>query len=314
MSFNRPRFGCIFARHHPFMNANPFDTRTMRYLLAVAELGSMTAAAAQLGVAQPALSQALRRLESQLGVRLFERSRRGAELSCAGRAVIDDVRASLALAASAEQHARAIADGKSGQLHIGFVTHAVYEALPAALKLLQAEFVGTRVVLSEMGNADLMQALAEGRIDLAMLHTPVALQGRVRQKLVRRDPLVAVLPAGEPLGVDGRAWLADVARLGLVWFPQAQLPALRAGIASAFSRAGLELRVVQEANRSLTVLSCVAAGIGASLLPQSAAVLQHRGVQFVPLADGERLPHFELSALWQASGRPTIASQLADRL
>ena len=57
---------------------------------------------------------------------------------------------------------------------------------------------------------------------------------------------VAVLPAGEPLGVDGRAWLADVARLGLVWFPQAQLPALRAGIASAFSRAGLELRVVQE--------------------------------------------------------------------
>ena len=314
MSFNRPRFGCIFARHHPFMNANPFDTRTMRYLLAVAELGSMTAAAAQLGVAQPALSQALRRLESQLGVRLFERSRRGAELSCAGRAVIDDVRASLALAASAEQHARAIADGKSGQLHIGFVTHAVYEALPAALKLLQAEFVGTRVVLSEMGNADLMQALAEGRIDLAMLHTPVALQGRVRQKLVRRDPLVAVLPAGEPLGVDGRAWLADVARLGLVWLPQAQLPALRAGIASAFSRAGLELRVVQEANRSLTVLSCVAAGIGASLLPQSAAVLQHRGVQFVPLADGERLPHFELSVLWQASGRPTIASQLADRL
>lgn len=296
------------------MSTHPFDTRTMRYLLAVADLGSMTAAAAQLGVAQPALSQTLRRLEEELGVRLFERSRRGAALSSAGRAVIDDVRASLALAAAAEQHARAIAGGKTGRLHIGFVTHAVYDALPVALKLLQTEFAGTQVVLSEMGNADLMDALAEGRIDLAMLHTPVALQGRVRQKLVRRDPLVAVLPAGEPLGADGRVALADVARLGLVWFPQAQLPALRAGITTAFSRAGLELRVVQEANRSLTVLSCVAAGLGASLLPQSAAVLQHRGVQFVPLSDGERLPHFELSVLWQASGRPTIASQLADRL
>ncbi len=291
-----------------------FDTRTMRYLLAVADLGSMTAAAASLGVAQPALSQALRRLEADLGVRLFERSRRGAVLSSAGRAVIDDVRASLALADSAEQHARAIAGGKTGRLHIGFVTHAVYEALPAALKLLHSEFSGTQVVLSEMSNADLMQALGEGRIDLAMLHTPVALQGRVRQKLVRRDPLVAVLPAGHRTGADGRVALADVARLGLVWFPEAQLPALRAGIAGAFSRAGLELRVVQEANRSLTVLSCVAAGIGASLLPQSAAVLQHRGVQFVPLADGERLPHFELSVLWQASGRPTIASQIADLL
>jgi len=286
----------------------------MRYLLAVADLGSMTAAAAQLGVAQPALSQALRRLEADLGVRLFERSRRGATLSSGGRAVIDDVRASLALAASAEQHARAIAGGKTGRLHIGFVTHAVYDVLPAALRLLQGEFAGTQVVLSEMGNADLMDALSEGRIDLAMLHTPVALQGRVRQKLVRRDPLVAALPAGERLDADGRVALADVARLGLVWFPQAQLPALRAGITSAFSRAALELRVVQEANRSLTVLSCVAAGLGASLLPQSAAVLQHRGVQFVPLRDGERLPYFELSVLWQASGRPTIASQLADRL
>jgi DNA-binding transcriptional LysR family regulator len=291
-----------------------FDTRTMRYLLAVADLGSMTAAALHLGVAQPALSQALRRVEDALGVRLFERSRRGAVLNSTGLAVIDDVRASMALADCAERNARAIAQGKTGRLHIGFVTHAVYDALPTALKLLQSQFPGTQVVLSEMGNADLMQSLTEGRIDLAMLHTPVALQGRVRQKLVRRDPLMAVLPINYPLPAHGRASLADLERLGLVWFPEAQLPTLRAGIAGAFSRAGLAMRVVQEANRSLTVLSCVAAGIGASLLPQSAEVLQHQGVRFAPLSDGERLPNFELSVLWQASGRATIASQLADLL
>ena len=291
-----------------------FDTRSMRYLLAVADLGSMTAAAAQLQVAQPALSQALRRVEETLGVRLFERSRRGTLLSSAGQAVIDEVRASLALAESAESKIRAIAGGKTGRMHIGFVTHAVYEALPQALKLLQAQFAGTQVVLSEMGNADLVQALGEGRIDLAMLHTPVALPGRVRQKLVRRDPLVAVLPVSHPVDADGHVCLADLERLGLVWFPQAQLPALRAGIANAFARSGLALRVVQESNRSLTVLSCVAAGVGASLLPQSAEVLQHRGVRYAPLRDGEWLPHFELSVLWQASGKATLASQLAELL
>ena len=298
----------------PQLDTGAFDTRVMRYLLAVADLGSMTAAAAHLGVAQPALSQALRRVEESLGVRLFERSRRGAALSSAGRAVIDDVRASMALAESAERQARAIAGGKRGRLHIGFVTHAVYDVLPAALRLLHSEFGGTQVVLSEMSNADLVRALGEGRIDMAMLHTPVALQGLVRQKLVRRDPLMAVLPAGDPPSPDGRASLADVARWGLVWFPEPQLPTLRASIAGAFSRAGLAVRVVQEANRSLTVLSCVAAGIGASLLPQSAAVLQHQGVRFAPLRDGEHLPYFELSVLWQASGKPTIASQLAERL
>jgi DNA-binding transcriptional LysR family regulator len=298
----------------PRLDTGAFDTRVMRYLLAVADLGSMTAAAAHLGVAQPALSQALRRVEDDLGVRLFERSRRGAVLSSAGWAVIDDVRASMSLAESAERHARAIAGGKMGRLHIGFVTHAVYDVLPSALRVLHSEFGGTQVVLSEMSNADLVRALAEGRIDMAMLHTPVAMQGLVRQKLVRRDPLMAVLPASEPSSPDGRASLADVARWGLVWFPETQLPTLRASIGGAFSRAGLAVRVVQEANRSLTVLSCVAAGIGASLLPQSAAVLQHQGVRFAALRDGEHLPCFELSVLWLASGRPTIASQLAARL
>lgn len=302
------------SRPSPQLSGGAFDMRTIRYLLAVADLGSMTAAAEYLGVAQPALSQALRKLEADLGVRLFERSRRGAILSSAGRVVIDDLRTSLALAESAEKRARAIAGGKMGRLHIGFVTQAVYDVLPAALRLLHSEFGGTQVELSEMSNADLLQAVGQGQIDMAMLHTPVALQGRVRQKLVRREPLVAVLPAAHPPADDGQASLADVAQLGLVWFPAAQLPALRAGIAEAFARAGLEMHVVQEANRSLTVLSCVAAGIGASLLPQSAAVLQHRGVRFTPLRDGVLLPYFELSLLWQASGRPTIASQLAARL
>lgn len=290
------------------------DTRLMRYLLAVVDTGSLTAAAAQLGVAQPALSQALRRLDDELGVKLLERSRRGAALTGAGQAVIDDIRTSLALAESATQRARAIAVGKAGRLHIGFVTHAVYDVLPAALRLLRAEFPGVEVVLSEMSNADQLEALAQGTLDLAMLHTPVALTARTREKLIRRDNLVAVLPADYPLGEDGRVGLADISKLGLVWFPERQLPALRASIIGAIRGAGLELRVVQEANRSLTVLSCVAAGIGASLLPRSAETLHHRGVRFAELRDGERLPYFELSVLWRASGRPTFASQLAAKL
>lgn len=286
----------------------------MRCLLAVADAGSLTAAAGQLGLAQPALSQALKRLEGELGVRLFDRSRRGAVLTAAGRAIIDDVRASMALADSARLRAQAIAAGKAGRLHIGFVTHAVYDVLPATLRLQRAHFPGVEVVLSEMGNADQLEALAAGQIDLAMLHPPVPLAGRMREKLVRRDRLIAALPADLAPARDGRVGLADIAALGLIWFPERQLPTLRAGILGALRRAGLEPRVVQEANRSLTVLSCVAAGLGASLLPQSAAVLQHRGVRFAEVRDGEGLPHFELAVLWQASGRPTLAGQIAGLL
>lgn len=290
------------------------DTRLMRYLLAIADAGSLTHAAEALGVAQPALSQAIKRLEEELGVRLFERSRRGAALTQAGHAIIDDVRASLALAASATQRARAIGLGKAGRLHIGFVTHAVYEVLPSAMRLLRSDFPGVEIVLSEMGNADQVLALEQGEIDIAMLHIPMPMQDRVRMKLVRRERLIAVLPAGHPLGADGRVGLAEVAALGLVWFPERQLPHIHGGIVGALRRAGLEARFVQEANRSLTVLSCVAAGLGASLLPQSATVLAHQGVQFAELRDGDGLPHFELGLLWLAASRPTLAEQLAERL
>lgn len=286
----------------------------MRALVAIADAGNLTLAAERLGVAQPALSQSIRKLEDELGVRLFERSRRGSVLTEAGRAIIDDVRASVALSDSATLRARAIAGGKAGRIHIGFVTHAVYDVLPAALRLLRAEFPGVEVELTEMGNADQLQAVADGAIDLALLHTPVALTGRMREKLIRRDRLLAVLPIGHPLGADGRVGLADVAQLGLVWFPERQLPALRAGIIGAMSRAGVTARVVQEANRSLTVLSCVAAGLGASLLPYSATVLQHQGVRYAELRDGQGLPHFELAAVWLAAGKPTLASQLVARL
>lgn len=286
----------------------------MRFLLAVADTGSLTGAAAQLGIAQPALTQALNRLDEELGVKLVERSRRGAKLTPAGLAILDDVRASLALAESATQRARAFASGKAGRIRISFVTHAVYHVLPTALRLLRTDFPGVEVVLSEMSNVDQLHAVVDGSVDLALLHTPIAVDGRIREKVIQRERLVAALPIGHPLGPDGRAGLADLAQLGMVWFPEAQLATVRAGIVHAMRRAGHEFRVVQVANRTLTVLSCVAAGIGASLLPHSATVLQHRGVQFVELRDGEGLPHFELGVIWQASGRPTIASQLAARL
>jgi DNA-binding MarR family transcriptional regulator len=117
----------------------------MCYLVAVADAGSLTKAADLLGVAQPTLTQGLNKLEAELGVRLFERSRRGAALTDTGRAIIDDVRASLALADSATMRAKAIAGGKAGRLHIGFVTHAVYEVLPSALRLLRNEYPSVEV-------------------------------------------------------------------------------------------------------------------------------------------------------------------------
>lgn len=290
------------------------DTRQMRCIVAIAEAGSLTKAAERLGLAQPALTQTLNRLEQELGIRIFTRSRRGATLTDAGLAILDDLRASLAYGDAAAERARAMGAGRAGRLTVGFVTHAVYEVLPNALRRLRAAHPQLDVVLREMSNAEQVAALEGGRIDIALLHPPVTVTARVHELRLGEEPMVAALPAAWPMAEDGCVSLADIARHGLVWFPEEQIPALRAQLLGALRRAGHETRVVQDANRTLTVLACVAAGLGCSLLPRSVRALQHEGVRYAEVRDGAPLPAFELSALWLARSRPTFADAFAAML
>jgi DNA-binding transcriptional LysR family regulator len=290
------------------------DTRQMRCVVAIAETGSLTRAAERLGQAQPALTQTLNRLEAEIGAKLFERNRRGAALTEAGQAILDDLRASLAHGDAAAERARAIGAGRAGRLTIGFVTHAVYEVLPRALRRLRAAHPQLDVVLREMSNAEQVAALEGGRIDVALLHPPVSVNARVHELLLGGETFVAALPATDAPADGAPVSLADIARHGLVWFPEQQIPALRARLLSAFRSAGHDVRVVQDANRTLTVLACVAAGLGWSLLPSSVRALQHEGVRFAEVSDVAVLPRFELSALWRMRARPGFADLFAEML
>ncbi|AQH04466.1 LysR family transcriptional regulator (plasmid) [Burkholderia sp. KK1] len=287
------------------------ETRNLKYFLAVVDAGSVTRAAEALDIAQPALSQALSRMERDLGVKLFERTRRGAQLTAAGEAIVEDIRLSVARIDAASHRAREIGAQRGGRLTIGFASAALFSLLPRAIAALREEVPNVELMLREMSNAEQASALEQGVIDIGLLHTPVAVGGRMREKLIVRERLLAVLPVSFAIGEDGKVGLKDLSDAGLVWFPSDQLPVVRAGILSAFRKAGCEANVVQDANRSLTVLACVAAGCGASLLPQSVTALQFAGVRFCDVRDGDNLPPFELSAIWPTRSRPTLADRFA---
>ena len=286
----------------------------MRCVVAIAEAGSLTRAAETMGLAQPALTQTLNRLEQELGVKLFERTRRGALLTEAGLAIVDDLRASLAHGDTAAERARAMGAGRAGRLTVGFVTHAVYEVLPRALRRVRAEHPQLDVLLREMSNAEQVDALEGGRIDIALLHPPVAVQARVHERRLGEEAMVVALPVAYALAADGCVSIAEIAAHGLVWFPAQQMAGLRTQMLGAFRNAGHDARVVQDANRTLTVLACVAAGLGWSLLPSSVQALRHEGVRYARVRDGAALPSFELSAMWLMRSRPTFADAFAAML
>src|SRR5690606_29815807 len=195
----------------------------------------------------------------------------------------------------------------AGQLTIGLVSSALFDMLPRALRALRREAPGVRVALREMSNAEQAEALANGAIDIGLMHTPVAVAGQMRERLLLRDRLVAAVPDEFDVAADGSVSLAQIAEAGLVLYPQNQLPVFYAGILDALRKAGLAPVVAQEANRTLTVLACVAGGCGVGLLPSWIRALDFRGVRFCEVRDGGGLPSFDLSAIWPARSVPTLA-------
>jgi DNA-binding transcriptional LysR family regulator len=283
----------------------------LRHFLTIADCGSLTRAAEQLGIAQPALSQSIKKMETELGVRLFSRNQRGSTLTTAGQAILEDIRLSVSRIDAAEAHARQIGQGLAGTLRIAFVASAAFEILPRALLAHRRAAPNVKYVLREMSNMEQVAALEKGEIDIGVLYTPEAVNGRMRQRLISRQRLVAVVHEDVPVGADGKVSLRDLAREGLVFFGQDQVPHLRGEILSAMQRMGEEAHVVQEANRTLTVLACVAAKCGISLLSTLTRAIGYPGVRFCEVRERHMLPMLEVSAIWPARSRPTLSDDFA---
>jgi DNA-binding transcriptional LysR family regulator len=290
------------------------ETRHLRYFVAVADSGSLTRAAEALGIAQPALSQALARMEALLGAKLFTRSRRGAELTVAGHAILDDARFSLARIDAASEHARLIGQGIAGRLTIGFVATASLQLLPEALYAHRKKTPRVKFVLREMTDLDQVAALETGVIDVGMLYTPIEIHARMKQRVIARYRMVAAVNEDFPLGDDGKVSLRDLARGGLVLFGNHEAPTLRAAVLTAIRELGEHAEIVQEASRTMTVLACVAAHCGSALVSSATTRVSFPGVRYAEVREGHLLPTMELSAIWPARSRPALADNFVDLL
>jgi DNA-binding transcriptional LysR family regulator len=106
--------------------------------------------------------------------------------------------------------------------------------------------------------------------------------------------------------------MRELAAQGLVWFPHDQLLSTRSGILRAFRQAGCPIEIVQDPNRTMTTLACVAAGYGVSLQPRSVKALQFSDVRLCEIPRGDALPLFEMNVIWPARTRSTLADRCVD--
>lgn len=261
------------------------DIVGLRSFVVLAEDLHFGRAAGRLGIAQPHLSRRIRDLEKDLGAVLFERTQRRVTLTRAGTALLARARRLLDDLRRAGDETRAIAEGKSGRLRIGFIHSATYGTLPELLRLFSRDHPQVGLDLAEMTMAEQAAALAAGDIDVGILR-PVAGVDGLCFETIRREHFLLAVPEDTALSARQKVSLRDLVTTPMIGFPRLTSPLFHARITGALDRAGVTPVIVQEATQIHTVVGLVSAGLGVALVPEVAARLGVKGVRFLVVSDG----------------------------
>lgn len=281
------------------------DLRYMRYFIAVAEELNFRRAAERLHVAQPAISRAIRELESDLDTRLLERNNRRVELTDAGQVFLEGCRRLAGdIEALIEDTVRA-RDGEIGHVRIGYTDFAINGALPAVLQDFRARFPEVSVDLVHMVTVTQLDALRRGEIEVGFVTGPIAEPG-LERLVMQNEQLVVVLPEAHPLARLPAVPLAELAGEPFVTGQAAYWQHFLSHMVRICHGAGFEPRIVQEAYNSEGIFGLVAANMGVSLHVEGAHNHIRRGVAIRPLSDcDQRVP---TEAIWRTD-RPSAARE-----
>jgi DNA-binding transcriptional LysR family regulator len=175
------------------------ELRHLRYFVAIAEEGSFTRAAERFWVAKPGLSAQIRRLEAELGVRLFERHSRGVDLTEAGTLFLERARATLAAADAASSIGSDLKGGVAGTLRVGLATPAEWKGTAALLERFARNHDGVELTVLEGYGGTLWHNLREGRLDAVIAPSSFA-SPDLRTLTLGTEPWVVLVSEAHRLG------------------------------------------------------------------------------------------------------------------
>ncbi|SHK76678.1 transcriptional regulator, LysR family [Roseovarius marisflavi] len=274
-----------------------FDLRHIRYFMAVAEELHFRRAAERLGIAQPALSRAVRDLEDQLEVRLFDRTNRSVQITPAGTTFLEGCRGVINAVENTVENTRRVHDGQIGRLRIGYTDMAIAGLLPRRLKDFQAQQPGLVLQPHHDVTTAQLHKLDAGELDVGFVTGPISRLG-YDQCLIQSERFVCVLYEHHPLANRKSIRLEELAHEDFVHGTSKDWEHFHAYLIPLCRRSGFVPRVVQEAFNSAGILGLVACGMGVTILTDSVRGSVGAGLIVVPLQDvSEQL---QTVAIWKS--------------
>jgi molybdate transport repressor ModE-like protein len=294
----------------------PFDAHTLRVVKAIADLGSITAAADALGYSQPAISQHLRRVEQRAGVPVIERVGRGVRLTDAGRVLAQHAPAVMSALDAAAGELAELRGLRAGRVRIAAFPSASSTVVPRLLAEIAERHPGVSVTYTESEPPEAVAAVREDRVDIAFTFSYPgdrddphrASASGLSVRTVGADELMLLLPASHPVA---RTPEVDLAALGGEdWV--AGCPRCRGHLLELCGRAGFAPRIAIETDNVVAVEGLVARGVGVATLPRMAisSFPLLEGVVVRPLPPGEER-RLHIVAAHRAERVPAVRVALA---
>lgn len=259
------------------------EIREARYFFAVAKMKSFSQAARHLGMTQPALSQAIQKLERDIGLVLFERTSRSVSPTPAALALLPEAESLLRRSNEIDQLQARLRAGDRVDAQMAVRVGSVPSVLLGLLPSVMPYLTGVNMLVYEMDSATQRRAIDAGDIDVGFVREwPMT---DLRITLLRQEPLLLALPAVHPLAAESVIDLRDVSDEPFISFPRDTAPAAFDSFTAACRAAGFAPQVRHLARNDQAIIGMVACGLGVSLVPAMLAAPTWPGVVLRPLTD-----------------------------
>jgi DNA-binding transcriptional LysR family regulator len=287
------------------------ELRTLRSFVVLAEHAHFTRAAAELGVVQPALSKHIQTLEEELGVRLFERTRRRVRLSRAGEQLLEPARRALRAADDVLAVAREIRGGIVGHLQVGFTPTAPASLLAQAMSAFRRQHPRMACRVTQASSEELLDGLERGALDVALVRLEAAARRpAVATVPVVEEPLVVALPRRHRLARRRSIAWAQLVDEPFVMVQRRAAPVVHDQVIAACRSAGFSPVVVQHLHDVHGVLAVVGAGGGIAVVPRSTRGLPT--VVFRPLVEPRLTTALGLAWMSSRAEQPAAVRDFVD--
>lgn len=262
------------------------DLRHLNYFLVLAEELHFGRAAERLNISQPPLSRMIQQIENDLGVLLFERTKRSVILTSAGLELLSDAKQMVLQMQTIKKRLSIFGKGETGTLKIGYVGAVMHTKLPALLETFAARYPNINLQFEEQTNNNLVHGINNGTLDVAFVRTWLYADNLL-EKVILNEPFVAVVPEKHQLAQKTKIAVKDLKNENFITFTRECGPTIFDSFLLLCSHAGFTPHISHHASQFNSVLRLVESGFGVSLLPKNTEVGYKLKLKFIPLVNAK---------------------------